>query len=146
MDAENNNVRILTAQQIWDAKDIEERVVPVPQWGGAVRIRTLTQKQSGDLRKKATRTNMVTKQSEIDNELLEALLFTEGVIEPRFTMADYGKLQEKSMAAVSLVLRNVMDASGLTEDAVKDATKSAVSGPEPAFRVQAGEGFEEDEG
>jgi len=95
MDTATTEYRILSAEDIWAARDIEERVVPVPQWGGAVRIRTLTQKQSSNLRKQATRTNMITKQQEVDNDLLEALLFTEGVVEPKFTMGDYGKLQDK---------------------------------------------------
>lgn len=138
--------RILTAQEIFEARDIEERVVPVPQWGGAVRIKTLSQKQAGDLRKRATRTNPITRQSEIDNDLLEALLFVEGVVEPQFTMADYGKLQDKSMAAVSTVLKQIMDASGLTEDAMKNATKSDPDGFDSSLRVLPGARTEDDEG
>lgn len=140
------SMRILTAEEIFAAKDIEERTVPVPQWGGAVRIKTLTQKQAGDLRKRATRTNPITRTAEIDNDLLEALLFVEGVIEPKFTMADYGKLQDKSMSAVSTVLKQIMDASGLTEDAMKDATKSDADGFDAALRVFPGARVEDDEG
>jgi hypothetical protein len=121
---EKTEYRILTREEILDAPDIEERTVPVPAWGGAVRIRTLSQKQSRELRAKAMRTNQITKQTETDNDLLESLLFIEGVIEPKFTMADYGRLQDKSMAAMSAVLKAIMDASGLSEDAVKGATKS----------------------
>ena len=121
---EKTEYRILTREEILDAPDIEERTVPVPAWGGAVRIRTLSQKQSRELRAKAMRTNQITKQTETDNDLLESLLFIEGVIEPKFTMADYGRLQDKSMAAMSAVLKAIMDASGLSEDAVKSATKS----------------------
>ena len=71
---DNGTVKILTADEIWAAKDIEERIVPVPQWGGAVRIRTLSQKQSAELRRRATRVNPTTKQSEMDNEALERLI------------------------------------------------------------------------
>jgi len=78
---DTDNMKILTADEIWAAKDIEERTVPVPQWGGAVRIRTLSQKQSAELRRKAQRINPATKQSELDNEALEQLLFIEGVVE-----------------------------------------------------------------
>ena len=117
-------VKFLTAEQIFAADDIETRTVHVPQWGGAVQIRTLTQKQSGNLRKKSMRRDPITKQESLDNELLEAYLFIEGVVNPTFTMADYGKLQDKSMAAMSLVLKEIMNASGLTDEAIKDATKS----------------------
>lgn len=141
---ESSPRRMLSADDIWAAKDIEEREIEVPQWGGYVRIKTLTQKQSGDLRRKATRTNMVTKQTEIDNDLLEALLFIEGVIEPKFSMGDYGRLQDKSMAAMSSILKAIMDASGLSEAAVTDATKSADEGQQPALRVLPREGVEND--
>lgn len=137
--------RMATREEIFAVDDIEERVVVVPQWRGLrVRIRTLTQKQASDLRKRASRTNMVTKQQEIDNDLLEALLFTEGVVDPKFTMADYGKLQEKSAAAMTTILKEVMDASGLTDTAVKEATKSDEEELGDALRVPVGAGVEDD--
>jgi hypothetical protein len=138
--------RILTADEIFAAKDIEERVVPVPQWGGAVRIRTLSQKQSSTLRKRAQRINPVTKQSELDNEALEQMLFIEGVIEPQFTMADYGRLSDKSMAAVTTVLKAIMDASGFSSESVSEATKSPAERSLAAVRVHAGEDAWDDEG
>ena len=123
-------LRILTADEIYAADDIEERVVPVPQWGrdAGVRIRALSQKQAGELRKRASRTNMVTKQVEIDNDTLEALLFVEGVVEPKFTLTDYARLQDKSMAAMGLIQREILDISGMSEAAVKEATKSPAEG------------------
>jgi len=127
---ESNSVRILSAAEVLAADDIEEKTLFVKQWNGAVKIRTLTQRQAGELRKRATRTNIVTKQQEIDNEALEAMLFIEGVVEPKFTMADYGKLQEKSMAAMSFVLKEIMRASGLSDEAVSDATKSVEEEPD----------------
>jgi len=127
---ESNSVRILSAAEVLAADDIEEKTLFVKQWSGAVKIRTLTQRQAGELRKRATRTNIVTKQQEIDNEALEAMLFIEGVVEPKFTMADYGKLQEKSMAAMSFVLKEIMRASGLSDEAVSDATKSVEEEPD----------------
>jgi len=127
--SDQDNVRILSAAEVLAADDIEEKTLFVKQWSKpdqpcGVKIRTLTQKQAGELRKRATRTNIVTKQQEIDNEALEAMLFIEGVVEPKFTMADYGKLQEKSMAAMSFVLKEIMRASGLSDEAVTDAIKS----------------------
>ena len=141
-----SSLKILTADDIWAAKDIEERVVPVPQWGGAVRVRGLTQRQSAGLRKQAQRPNPVTKQLEMDNEVLEQLLFIEGVVEPKFTMADYGKLQEKSMAAVTTVLKAVMDISGFSSEAISEATKSPVEGSIAPLRVHVGEDVGDDEG
>jgi len=139
-------LRILTAEQIWAASDIEEREVAVPQWGdgAGVVIRTLSQKQASELRKRAMRRNPLNGQQEMDNDLLEALLFVEGVVEPKFTMADYGRLQDKSMAAISTILKAVMDSSGLTEASLKEATKSTETEPDAANGVSASAGTEDD--
>ena len=139
-------LKILTAEEIWAAKDIEERIVPVPQWGGAVRIRTLSQKQSGDLRRKAQRLNPVTKQSEIDNEALEQLLFIEGVVQPKFDITDYGRLSEKSMVAVTAVLKAIMDNSGFSGESVNEATKSLAERSLAEVRVFPGAEVGDDEG
>jgi hypothetical protein len=142
---DNDNMKILTAEDIWAAKDIEERTVPVPQWGGAVRIRTLSQKQSAELRRKATRINPQTKQSELDNEALEELLFIEGVVEPKFSITDYGKLGDKSMAAMTTVLKAIMEASGFSSESVNEATKSPVERSLHAVRVHPGPEVGDDE-
>lgn len=139
-------ISFLSAQEIFDADDIEERVVIVPQWKrksgeqGAVKIRTLTQKQSGAVRKRATDK----RNGQIDNDLLEALLFVECVVEPKFTMADYGRLQDKSMAAISLILREILNASGMSAEAVVDATKSVAEESDAALRILSSNGTEED--
>lgn len=137
--------RILTADEIWAAKDIEERVVPVPQWGGAVRIRTFSKKQVSDFNKQATRRNKATGKDETDNDLLEALLFTEGVIEPKFSLEDYEKLQEKSVAALVTIVKAINAASGLSEEAVAEADKSNGHESHPQIRVLPGSGAEDDE-
>ena len=121
-------MRILSADEIFAVNDIEERTVPVPQWGGAVVIRSLTQEQAGKLRKKATYKDRVTKQDLIDNDMLEAMLFTESIVQPKFSLDDYEKLQQKSMAVMAMLMREIMSASGLSDESVKEATKSAEDG------------------
>lgn len=147
MDSSNGTAKkFLTADEIFAAKDIEEIEVEVPQWGGFVKIRTLSQKQSAELRKRAMRTNPTTKVTEMDNEALEALLFIEGVVEPKFTMADYGKIIDKSMSAVTIVLRAIMDASGFSSEAVSEATKSPVEGSGAALRIPSSQDLGDDPG
>lgn len=128
---------ILSAAEIFAAQDIEERTVPVPQWGGAVRIRTFSKKQADEMRKRATRKDRFGKET-VDNEALEALLFTEGVIEPKFDVSDYEPLQEKSAVAISNILKAIMDASGLSDTAVTEATKSSETERNGQVRVSPG--------
>jgi hypothetical protein len=139
-------IRILTAEDIWAAKDIEERTVDVPQWGGAVRIKTFSKRQATALTQRSQRRDPRTGQIDTDNDLLEALIFTEGIIDPELTVEDYERLQDKSAAAVGLILKAIMDASGLTDLAVKEATKSPEAGSNGTLRILSGAGVEDDAG
>ena len=107
--------RILSVEQILTANDIVERTVEVPQWGGAVRIRGLTKGQHQQLRKRAT------SRSQVDTDRLEMLLFSESVIEPRFTLEQVNQLKDKAAAPFETVLRAVLEANGLADGAVEQA-------------------------
>jgi hypothetical protein len=133
----------LSADDIWAAKDIEERDVSVPQWPradgspGKVRIRTFSKKQADKMRKDSTgpNPNKPGRPVEVDTDELEARLFTEGVIEPKFAFEDYERLQEKSAVAIGIILKAIMDASGLSDLAVSEADKSNGARPDAALRV-----------
>ena len=137
---------ILTLDQIFSAKDIEETDVFVPQWGGSVRIRTFSKRQADMMRKVATVHNRVTKQNELDNAKLEMLLFVEGVIDPPMDQDDYERLKDKSAAAIALIMKAVLDASGLSELAAAEAEKSTGSGSPATLFVSSGAGTEDDGG
>lgn len=146
MATETEQMHILTADEIWAAKDIEERTVPVPQWGGSVRIRTFSKKQADQMRKDSTgpNPNKPGRPVEVDTEEFEARMFVEGVVEPKFTFADYPRIQEKSAVAVTIILKAITDASGLSAAAVAEADKSTGTGPNPPLRVLPGARVEND--
>lgn len=144
---------ILTADEIWAANDIEERFVPIPQWGSdedgnpkGVLIRTLDKLTADRMTAAATRTDPRTKQQETDNDMLVALLFVESMIEPKIDLEGYEKMRKKSAVAVALLQRAILDASGMTAAAIAEATKSAVGQPATALRVLPGARVEDDEG
>ncbi len=107
--------QMLTVEQIMTANDIVERVVDVPQWGGSVRIRGLTKGQHQQLRKRAT------SRSQVDTDRLEMLLFSESVIEPRFTLEQAQSLRDKAAAPFERVLKAVLEVNGLADGAVEEA-------------------------
>jgi hypothetical protein len=109
--------KILSLDEILSAPDIEDRLVHVAQWGGAVKIRSFTKRQQQDLRTRAT------VGEEIDGNRLEMLMFIEGVIEPRFSEEQYGQLVEKSAGAIDAVLKEIMALSGFNADEVEKAEK-----------------------
>ncbi len=134
MSFETDPPHILTADEIWAAQDIEERTVSIPAWGGSVRIRTFSKKQADDMRRRATDKDRFGKET-VSSERLEALLFVEGVIEPHFEVDDYARMQDKSAVAVGIVLKAIMDASGLSELAVAEADKSDGTQSNASVRV-----------
>ncbi len=142
---ETDPPHILTADDIWNAQDIEERTVEVPQWGGSVRIKTFTKKQFDEIIKRSTIKDRLGKDVR-DNALVEAHLFCEGMIDPVIPIVDYDKVQAKSAAAVSIVIKAIVDASGLSELAVAEADKSIRARPDATLRVLPGSRAQDDTG
>jgi len=113
-----------TAADILAADDIREEVIDVPEWGCSVLIRTFTRRQVSEMTKRATHRDKYTGKDVIDNQELEALTFVEGVAEPKFTLEDYSKLEDKSISAMIRIVKAINNLSGLSEEAVQDAIKS----------------------
>jgi hypothetical protein len=151
MASKTGSPRMLSKDDIWAAKDIEERDVIVPQWRkpdgspGKVRIRTFSKRQADQMRKRATIKDRFGKET-VSSDNLEALLFCEGVIEPKFDVEEYGRLEEKSAVAISLILKAIMDASGLSDLAVSEADKSTGTRSDAPLRVLSGAGAKNDTG
>lgn len=120
MDSSNE---FLTAEEIWDANDIREDSVVIPEWGGKkVRIRALTLEQMATLATKVTRRGP-NGQDVIDREASVALTLIYGMIEPKLSEIDAHRLSQKSAAAVTRIVQAI-NALGVTEDALDGATKS----------------------
>lgn len=103
--------RILSVEDILTAPDIQERVVEVPEWGGAVRIKSFTKQRQIQLRAQA-----LDQKGEVDSERMELLMFVEGVVEPKFTAQHLDLLKEKSASAMDRVLSAILDLGGLTPE------------------------------
>jgi hypothetical protein len=139
-------VRMLSREDIFAAQDIEERVVLVPQWKGAVKIRTFSKEVLDKMRKDSTGPNpgKIGRPIELDQEEFEARIFINGVIDPVFTLEDYAEIQKKSAVALSVILKAIIEANGLSEAAVAEADKSAATGLDAPLRILPGPGVEDD--
>lgn len=143
MASENDTLHILSAEEIRAAKDIREDIVPVPEWGGAVRIRGLSLKQIAAVATASMRRNQRTGQDDADRELMMMMTLIEGIIEPKFTMADVPWLQEKSAVACTKVVQAI-NALGPTEDAISEAVKSHAEELNGSVPVLASQGTQDD--
>ncbi len=118
----NKEPKILSLDEIMAARDIEERVVPVPEWGGAVRIRGLSKAQQSRLRSQAK------VDGQPDPDRMEVLMLAASLVEPAVTVEQAEALREKAATAVERILREVVDINGWGEQVQKEALKSFLAG------------------
>lgn len=116
-----DHLPILDVDAILAAKDLVEETIDIPEWGGAVKVRSFSKKQQQDVRDEA----MV--DGDLNAERLEMFLFLRGVVEPEFENEQYEQLREKNAAVIDRILNRIMKLSGLTPEAVKEAEKSLSS-------------------
>ena len=105
----------LTVEDILSSVDVKPEEVQVPQWEGSVTIQPFTKEAQQRARKQAM------SDGEIDTDRLEMILFIEGVVAPKFTEKHYEELLKKNAAAIDLVLKRIMEVSGMTEEEEKKA-------------------------
>ncbi len=116
--------KILTWQEILEAQDLPVDEIEVPEWGGKVKIRALTQGEAGEIIKR------VTEAEGPQFELQERLMVRFGLVEPAVGDDALDQLVEKSASAISRVAAAVDQLSGDNPELRK---KSRVS-----FRAGAG--------
>jgi len=102
-----DEVSIGTLEQILAAPDLTEKVVEVPEWGCAVRLKAITKRQQMDIRQAATRGNT------LDEGIMEMLMFIAGVAEPKFGREHYGELIQKASGVIDRLLKEILVLSGL---------------------------------
>ena len=111
--------------RILSAKDIKSNIITVPQWGLDLDIRTMTAIERSRLVATCTKAD-----GTVDMEKMYPLLLISAVYDPEtgekvFTNEDVDALQDKSAAAVELVAKSVMEASGMTPQAVDEEGKDS---------------------
>lgn len=108
---------ILTKDEIRDIKDITEKVVSVPEWGGEVKVRSITQRQMNQIKNSAKQASE--NDESIDEDTVNWNIFKEGVVEPAFDDDDRAWLMEKSSSAFMRVLKEILLSSKLNDKALK---------------------------
>lgn len=89
--------------------DLEEQVVPVPEWGFSVKVRTPNAEAVS--RVKAAGVKMIGQKVVTDMGAAEAMQFRLGVIEPKFTEMQVLQLRQKSGPGFKRVI-DVLDKMG----------------------------------
>lgn len=111
-------LKILSLDEILAAEDVTERIVPVPQWGGSVKVRSITKRQMRVIKEEAK-----DDEGNLSEDLVEQAIFCHGLIDPPVDAEAYEKLLDKSADAVDTITKAILRDSNLEDDSVKKAEK-----------------------
>lgn len=117
---------LLSKDQIWQAEDIQVIDVPVPEWGGEVRMRGLTGRERDDFEAKSVVQKGSDRQVNIRNlraRLVAACAVNEdgsALFEP----SDVMHLGQKSAVALERLFDAARKLSGMTPNDVKELTEN----------------------
>lgn len=119
---------ILTKQQILDADDIDIRVVPCPEWGGAVRVRSMSGADRDSL---AART-----QAGADGKLplehaharVAAMVIVDADGKRMFNKDDLLALSRKNIKPLDRIFQVAMEISAMTATEVAEIEGNSAAG------------------
>jgi hypothetical protein len=125
---------LLTREEILQADDLPTEDVPVPEWGGTVRVRTLKGVERD--RFEDSITEQRGKQAHVIAENLRAKLVALSIVDEQgrrlFDRADVRKLGEKSAKALDRVFDVAQRLSGISDDDVEELVKNSLNGQSDA--------------
>ena len=125
--------KILSKSDIIAAQDLQTQEVPVPEWGGSVRVRSLTGTERDAFETCLVKVVDGKRVPDMDNlraKLLAATLVDENGT-PLFSVADVGDLSDlgsKSAAALDRIFGVAQRLNGMAADSVEVAVKNSEPG------------------
>lgn len=117
--------RVLTFEEIIAAQDIGTVTLPVPEWGGAVVLRTFS--KDTELRMRAAARDPHT--GVVDSERLEMLMLVHGIVEPELTDEAADHLRTKNAGVIDRILSAIVDLNRMGGASVDEATATFPEGP-----------------
>lgn len=99
---------ILSVDEIIAAKDLAEKEIEVPEWGGSVVIRGLGYGEFVTIREKAWKDS-----GEQDERVFGCLLLAASFVDPPLTDDQASALFDKSSAAVARISEEIVTLSGI---------------------------------
>lgn len=116
---------LLGRDEILGADDLRTKDIPVPEWGGEVRIKALTGEERDRFEASLTQTrgNKTKQNMENFRARLIALCIVNEDGERLFVTADIKALGRKSVAALQRVFNACNELNGLSEEDIDDLTE-----------------------
>lgn len=123
-------MQLLTKEQIQAAKDRHNKDVEIEEWGGTVRLRTLTGREREEYenflqaRRKGKMINLMGAKCEL---LLRCIINEDG--KPMFDRADLAWMNEKSAKATGLLFDVAMSMNGLSREDIDELVGNSEGDP-----------------
>lgn len=116
---------ILSRDQILSADDRKVVVVPVPEWGGDVLVRTLTGSERDKFEASTVQQRGGKTKQNMDNfrARLVALCVVNEQHELMFNPSDIRELGNKSVAALQRIFNKCNELNGMSEDDIDELTR-----------------------
>lgn len=123
--------KILGREEILGARDLRTELVEVPEWGGAVRIRTLTAAERDSyeqalMRRRGGRLEVEMRGARVR---LVALCVVDEQGQRLFSDQDIEALEGRSAAAIDRIFTAALKLNGMAEGAIEEALGNSESAP-----------------
>ena len=116
---------MLTKEDILNAKDIKEKTITVPEWGGEVKIKSLTSLEKDRIESfifNESRTAIITEAEVKARYLVYSIITEDG--KRMFTDLDAKELGKKSAAAVDRVFMALQEICAISDSDVEKMAKN----------------------
>jgi hypothetical protein len=129
MSESNGSTKLLSRDAILSCVDYRTRDVPVPEWGGSVRVRGLfghERDEIDELQAKA-KGDIAALRGIREKMIVYAAIDEEN--RPLFKSEDVGILAGKLATALDRLLAPILEISGMNKGAIEEAEKNSETGP-----------------
>lgn len=138
MSGDKEQVKILSAEDILNANDLKAEVVEVPEWGGSVRIRTMTGLERDEFEAQIARQSTGEGANvKVDMRGLKVKVLSLTVVDDQgkllFTPKQIQQLEKKSGKALDDVFQVASKLNGLGEKQLEELAKNSGGGQSAAI-------------
>lgn len=109
---------LLNREAILGSQDIVTQDVAVPEWGGSIRVRTMTVAERNDFARRASSEDKVS----VAAWLISVLAVDQAGV-TLFKPEDVQELERRNFRAVDRVVQAILEVNGITEKKVEEAGK-----------------------
>lgn len=110
---------LLNRDAVLKVTDTVTKDIPVPEWGGSLRVRTMTVAERNDFARRASSEDKVSVAA-----WLVSVLAVDENNKPLFKAEDVPEIERRNFRAVDRVVQAILEVNGISEKKVEEAAKN----------------------